>query len=105
MKCLSNGKFGIIKLAWDRVVDDKLPNKLANDMLTTVKQSTVVDENGWKKVSNDICLSKPNLINENKRDVDTINQCFAKEKQLEGVKKDNFANALLESFCSAVRAL
>lgn len=104
-KCLSRGRFDIFKLFFDRIVDDKIPNGLANEMISRAKKLDTVTEDDWKKITNDVCLTNATLRAENDSDVGKMNLCFDKQSQLEGEKKADFTNALLESFCSSVELL
>ncbi|XP_033217482.1 uncharacterized protein LOC117173174 [Belonocnema kinseyi] len=104
-KCLSKGRFEILKLFYDRIVDDKIPNRLANDMLDRAKKIDNVAENDWKQITNDVCLTNASLRFENESDVGKINLCFDEKSRLEGKKKADFTNALLGSFCSSVEIL
>ena len=78
---------------------------LADYLVKKAKKLPEVNERNWDELIEDRCLENPALHVENDFNVDNLNTCLDESKKLKGEKKIDFAKALLEAYCSAVKDL
>ena len=101
-KCLLRDRFDALKLIYDRTSDLTISNTLADDIVNRANKLEKVNKNDWNEFTKDRCLTNATVKAVNVSDVNKLNLCFDNRSKLNESKKRDFANAILQSFCSVV---